>query len=105
MNRDDIQELYPEENVPEYIRSGKGQFIGTQFYRKPSALDTQIGGQHYKEYSIQPIEYIVKNNLGFIEGSIVKYITRYKEKNGVEDLNKIKHYIDLLIELEYGSVQ
>jgi|TARA_B110000977_G_scaffold177454_1_gene234023 hypothetical protein len=49
---------------------------------------------------IQPIEYIHANNLSFIEGSIVKYISRWRNKNGVEDLEKIKHYIDLLIELE-----
>jgi len=49
---------------------------------------------------IQPIEYIHANNLSFIEGSIVKYISRWRNKNGVEDLEKIKHYLDLLIELE-----
>jgi hypothetical protein len=67
-----------------------------------SPLDTQVGGNHYNK-AIQPIEYIYKNNLGFIEGNIVKYITRHREKNGVEDLKKIKHYVDLLIELEYSD--
>tara|TARA_R110000803_G_scaffold167074_1_gene230362 strand:+ start:902 stop:1081 length:180 start_codon:yes stop_codon:yes gene_type:complete len=50
--------------------------------------------------TIQPIEYIHANGLGFIEGNIVKYITRWRDKNGIQDLEKIKHYIDLLIELE-----
>jgi hypothetical protein len=68
-----------------------------------SALDVQEGGTHYRNYPIQPIEYIVKNNLGFIEGCVVKYITRYEDKNGKEDLEKIKHYLDLLIELKYGT--
>jgi hypothetical protein len=68
-----------------------------------SALAEQVGGNHYKSKAIQPIEYIHANNLGFIEGSIVKYITRWRDKNGVEDLNKIKHYVDLLIELEAKS--
>lgn len=63
-----------------------------------SSLDTQIGGDHYKELSIQPIEYILANKLGFCEGNVVKYITRYKSKNGLEDLKKAKHYIDMLIE-------
>jgi len=61
------------------------------------ALDTQIGGGHYKAMKIQPIEYILTNNLGFCEGNVIKYISRYKAKNGVEDLQKAKHYIDLLI--------
>lgn len=63
-----------------------------------TSLETQIGGDHYKELSIQPIEYILANKLGFCEGNIIKYITRYKSKNGLEDLKKAKHYIDMLIE-------
>jgi len=66
-----------------------------------SALDKQIGGGHYKDMVIQPVEFITKNNLGFIEGCIIKYISRYKDKNCVEDLKKIKHYVDLLIEINY----
>lgn len=65
------------------------------------ALDVQVGGSHYKTQKIQPVEYNHANGLGFIEGSVVKYITRFREKNGVEDLLKIKHYVDLLIQLEY----
>ena len=61
------------------------------------ALNTQIGGGHYKDMKIQPIEYTLANNLGFCEGNVIKYISRYKAKNGVEDLQKAKHYIDLLI--------
>lgn len=63
------------------------------------ALDKQVGGEHYKT-SIQPIQYIHANNLSFIEGNIVKYITRWRDKGGVESLRKIQHYVDLLIELE-----
>jgi hypothetical protein len=65
-----------------------------------SALDQQIGGSHYSKGEIQPIQYIHANNLGFIEGNVVKYISRWRDKNGIQDLEKIKHYIDLLIELE-----
>jgi hypothetical protein len=65
-----------------------------------SALGTQYGGSHYQSKAIQPIQYIHANKLSFIEGSIVKYITRWKEKGGVMDLLKVKHYVDLLIELE-----
>ena len=67
------------------------------------AIDIQVGGDHYKNLPIQPIEFIQKNNLGFIQGSIVKYICRYKNKNGIEDLNKIIHYVELLKELEYET--
>jgi hypothetical protein len=72
----------------------------------PSALDTQVDGDHYNKRAIQPIEFIAANGLNFFEGSIVKYITRWSDKGGVKDLNKIKHYIDLLIELEskYGDI-
>jgi hypothetical protein len=65
-----------------------------------SALDVQEGGGHYKSKAIQPIQYIHANKLGFLEGCIVKRITRWKDKDGIKDLLKIKHEIDLLIELE-----
>jgi len=66
-----------------------------------SALDRQIGGNHYKSYKIQPWEFIEKNGLGFTEGNIIKYICRYKQKGGKQDLEKLKHYVDMLIELYY----
>ena len=66
-----------------------------------SALDVQIAGDHYKKQKIQPIEYITANNLGYIEGCIIKYITRHKDKNGVEDIDKIIHYCQLLKQLVY----
>ncbi len=70
-----------------------------------SALNVQVGGSHYKDMPIQPIEYIHRNGLGFIAGNVVKYITRYEKKNGLEDLNKARHYIDLLIELEQNKTK
>jgi len=69
-----------------------------------SALDKQIGGSHYKDMAIQPIEYIHKNGLGFCEGNVVKYITRWKTKNGIEDLKKVIHYAELLIQMEQDNV-
>ena len=68
-----------------------------------SALKSEVGGNHYKEFRIQPIEFIEGNDLGFSVGNIIKYVCRYKYKNGKEDLLKAKHYIELLIELEYGN--
>lgn len=59
--------------------------------------NTQVGGNHYAKYAIQPTEYIIKNKLDFCEGNVVKYVTRYKDKNGIEDLRKARHYLDILI--------
>jgi hypothetical protein len=65
-----------------------------------SALDVQIGGGHYKSYAIQPVEFIHKNKIPYIEGCAIKYLCRWREKGGIEDLRKVKHYVDLLIEME-----
>jgi hypothetical protein len=64
------------------------------------ANQTQIGGDHYKEKSIQPWDFIAANSLGYFEGNIVKYVSRWKNKGGVDDLKKARHYLDKLIELE-----
>ncbi len=65
-----------------------------------SALDKQVGGEHYKDMFIQPVQYIHANALGYFEGNVIKYISRWRKKNGVADLEKAKHYIELLIQLE-----
>ena len=70
---------------------------------KPSALDKQVSGNHYKDKGIQPIVYIHANDLGFCEGNVVKYVTRHKEKNGAADIKKAIHYLELLLELEYKN--
>lgn len=68
-----------------------------------TSLETQIGGNHYKSQAIQPVEYIHANNIGYFEGNVIKYVTRWKNKNGVQDLEKAKHYLELLIELEKAN--
>ena len=68
-----------------------------------SSLNIQVGGNHYKEMPIQPIEYIMKNNIGCMEGTAIKYISRWRSKGGVEDLKKARHYLDMLIEFEEHS--
>ena len=65
------------------------------------ALDKQVGGAHYKDFPIQPITFIHVNKLDFIRGNIIKYACR--QKNGAEDIRKIIHYAELLLELEYGE--
>ena len=63
-----------------------------------SALDKQVGGNHYKKYNIQPIEFFIANNIPYAEAAIIKYVLRYQDKNGIEDLEKAKHLIEILIE-------
>lgn len=67
-----------------------------------NALDRQVGGEHYRSFTIQPVEFITKNQLGFLEGCVIKRMCRYKAKNGVEDLKKAIHEIELLIQM-YGE--
>lgn len=67
------------------------------------ALTKQVGGSHYKDLAIQPVDYITKNNLGFIEGCVVKYVTRWKHKSSVEDLKKAKHFLEILIQQQENN--
>lgn len=70
------------------------------FVTAPPALDVQVGGDHYKKYRIQPIEYVHANRLGFAEGTAIKYVTRWRDKGGVQDLRKAIHVLEMLIDLE-----
>jgi hypothetical protein len=85
------------------------QAIDEAFAKEPqpeipdSPLNEQVGGGHYKDFVIQPVEFIHANRLGFMEGCIVKYVCRHGAKNGRQDLEKARHFIDMLIELEYGN--
>jgi hypothetical protein len=65
-----------------------------------SANDSQVGGTHYKNNAVQPWDYIIANDLGYLEGNIVKYITRWRKKGGIDDLRKVLHYTQKLIEVE-----
>lgn len=64
-----------------------------------AANEEQVGGQHYVSKAIQPWDYIVSNKMGYLEGNIIKYVSRYKEKGGLEDLIKAAHYLEKLIEV------
>lgn len=66
-------------------------------------LDTQVAGGHYKGMVIQPVEYIQANGIGYLEGNVIKYISRWQSKGGVVDLEKAKHYIDMIIEFHTRS--
>lgn len=67
---------------------------------KPTANDVQVGGDHYKMHGIQPWDFIASNGLGYFEGNIIKYVARWRHKGGVQDLEKARHYLDKLIEME-----
>ena len=66
---------------------------------KSTANDTQVNGTHYKNKAIQPWDFIAGNGMGYLEGNVVKYVSRWKEKNGLDDLRKARHYLDKLIEM------
>ena len=70
-----------------------------------SSFEQQVGGNHYKEFKIQPLQYALENNLGICEHAVIKYISRWRSKGGIEDLRKARHYIDMMIELEAGVDQ
>ena len=76
---------------------------GTYTYEYDNPLDEQVGGDHYKDFKIMPIEYITKNKLDFCEGNIVKYISRHRKKGKEEDIKKVIHYAKLILKLEYGE--
>lgn len=68
--------------------------------KEKSALDEQVGGDHYKKLGIQPVELIKVINANFFQGNVIKYVTRYKDKNGIKDLEKARHYLELMRELK-----
>ncbi len=100
------QKMSTSEQQVEWNKAGnafKDRYEGAliELMNKPSALDHQEGGNHYKVMPIQPIEYAQKNRLNACEFNVVKYVTRHGSKGGKADLLKAKHCIDLLIEMEY----
>jgi len=110
---DELRLLYTRTNnygQPLYIFESK---VGNQYLHKyeldiitlnrestVSAFDEQTGGDHYKKLKIQPMQYALANNLNYAQANAIKYITRYKDKNGIEDLKKAIHCLELLMEYE-----
>ena len=72
---------------------------GLEQYESPK----QVGGDHYSKLKIQPVDYILQNNLGYLEGNVVKYVTRHLDKNGVQDIDKAIHYLEMIKEKHYAS--
>jgi hypothetical protein len=67
------------------------------------ASEEQVAGTHYKDMEIQPSEFIYRNKIGWPEGNVIKYVCRHRWKNGIEDIRKAIHYLQLLIEWEYSK--
>lgn len=68
-----------------------------------TAKQSQVGGDHYRSMKIQPVEFIHANGIGYLEGNIIKYACRHAAKNGAQDVRKIIHYCELILELQYGE--
>jgi hypothetical protein len=68
-----------------------------------SALEVQIAGAHYKAMKIQPVEYIVENNIPYCEANVIKYVSRHREKNGAQDIRKAIHYLQLILQMQYDE--
>ncbi len=96
-NANITMEFLPEK-VVEFLQPSEAS-EGRPRFRAPS-MQRQEGGDHYRKLRIQPVEYIHANNIGFIEGSVIKYMTRWRDKGGVGDLRKARHFIDMLIDFE-----
>lgn len=68
-----------------------------------SALDKQVSGSHYKDFKIQPVEYIYANNIPFLEANVIKYTSRHRAKNKAADIKKAIHCLELILQMEYGE--
>lgn len=88
------------EATPEQWDKASKTAYGKLMYPNDTAIKRQVGGTHYNRYAIQPIDFIIANKLDWCEANAVKYITRWKDKNGVEDLRKAIHYLEMLIQRE-----
>ena len=102
--RDDVirKSLYGEQilNNPS-LKAG----VYAQMDARDNALKKQIGGSHYADMAIQPVEFITANNIGFLEGNIIKYVCRHHAKNGAQDIKKAIHYCELLLQTKYGEIK
>lgn len=74
-------------------------------FRSDSPLTTQVAGNHYKDMPIQPVEFIHKNSIGFLEGNVIKYTARHQKKNGADDIRKAIHCLELILELQYKDTK
>ena len=105
VTRDDFVKRWNERNAVANTTTPPTQQEANTEETKPiqqdtKATDTQIGGNHYTKLAIQPMRYSMENGLDALQHTVIKYVTRFRDKNGIEDLEKAKHCIDMLIEFE-----
>lgn len=100
---DPRNEMTPPSWAPTSNPTLPNELLGIPTLPPPRALDVQIGGDHYKTMAIQPMEFSMANKLDACQHTIIKYVTRFRSKGGRADLEKARHVIDMLIELEYGQ--
>ena len=106
VHRDEFMKRWNERNTTVVNSEGlndKDDGISVSFADAASPLSTQIGGDHYTKLAIQPMQYCMENGLDPLQHTIIKYVTRFRDKAGIEDLEKAKHCIDMLIEFEKES--
>ena len=94
--REVLEKLIKEREAESFVPISTKE-VTTQKEAK-SALDYQVGGNHYHQMAYQPLSFIMELGLNFCEGNIVKYVARYKFKNGLQDLKKAQHYLKFLLE-------
>ena len=85
------------------IEEGKARKAELERVERNIALESQVGGNHYSSMKIQPIEYTMKNEMNPLQHTVIKYVSRYKNKNGIEDLKKAIHSLELLIQFGEGK--
>ena len=83
------------------IKQDPDKFEDALDQHRCGALSGQVAGSHYKDMPIQPVEFIHKNGIGFIEGCVIKYVCRHRVKNGKTDIEKAIHFLEMLLELDY----
>ena len=97
-NEEDIlKKVYARQKA---VEEGKARKAELERVERNIALETQVGGNHYNSMKIQPIEYTMKNEMNPLQHTVIKYVSRYKNKNGIEDLKKAIHSLELLIQFE-----
>jgi hypothetical protein len=96
--------LWPEEVYHNLMDKIMNTEMNGKVHPPLGANTKQVDGNHYKDKAIQPWDYISSNNMGFLEGCIIKYVSRYQEKNGVRDLEKAKHFLEKLIEVRSEGI-
>ena len=88
--------------IPDYESDAYKEWVGKRA-EELLASEQQVGGNHYKKFKIQPAEFCYYNNIPYLEATAIKYLCRWKDKGGIQDLEKAKHFIDLLIEFENAN--